>query len=643
MSPKPQPSQGSNLFQRAIFRITHPETHTAQEWDEIKKRKKQQRREKRKALLHRTTASPQEPLAQKQPHREKRQGLLRRATTPSREPLTLIPFTFKSLIIRAVFAVGIPAAIAAFFAWQAPWDGFVRDSNIFGAFISVGVWGLACWCYAQFGSANEGNDRARPLKSVGILVLVITFCLMACAFVAWIEYLRMTHLSIMTNGNDAAPWSTYMAQLVDSFVASGLPVTLTLFTCVRIASWAWRRWSEAFEASEALWWLDAGVRVLKFFAHLFAVLAVGTSLALLCEAGLYSNIPLWFNGPWWAGVASLAQQLAQTGMLWVLAAACVLRVAWRRFKLWNDVRTERERSLWKQQPDPKPDLAISAKTAFSSAIASIVRIVCLTAIVLAFIASALALVYPEGLPSATLLATMASALTTGPLAGALVACVALYLARLAKNRWAMSSGKTHGFLCGLATFGWVLAAIATAGLALYGIVCAQQATGVFSTLGWQLQSGLENPNIWGCVIHLVIIVVIVIIVLYIVVMLIPFDGGVGAGGGGGGYAAGGGGGGSGFGSSSDPKRQNVNDRYGRKLVEVDDSGIFSPTTLRDRHGAKIGTARESWDGSTHVSIGDDEYRVREALFSSDKIVEKDGEEVGRIRESGQGDERFYKK
>ena len=150
MSPKPQPPQGSNLFQRAIFRIKHPETHTSQEWDEIAKRKKQQRREKRKALLHRITASPQEPLAQKQPHREKRQGLLRRETTPSREPLTLIPFTFKSLIIRAVFAVGIPAAIATFFAWQAPWDGFVRDSNIFGVFISVGVWGLACWCLRAF-------------------------------------------------------------------------------------------------------------------------------------------------------------------------------------------------------------------------------------------------------------------------------------------------------------------------------------------------------------------------------------------------------------------------------------------------------------------------------------------------------------
>lgn len=642
MSLKPQLPQGSNLFQRAISRITHPETHTAQEWDEIAKRKKQQRREKHKALLHRITASSQEPLAQKQQRRENRQGLLRRATTPSCGPLELFPFTFKSLTIRAVFAVGIPAAIAAFFAWQAPWDGFVHDSNIFGVFISVGVWSLACWCYAQFGSANEGNDRARPLKSVGILALIITFCLMACAFVAWIEYLRMTHLNIMTNGNDVVPWSTYMAQLVDSFVASGLPVTLTLFTCVRIASWAWRRWSEAFEASEALWWLDTGVRVLKFFAHLLAVLAVGASLALLCEAGLYPNIPLWFNGSWWTGVASLVQQLAQTGMLWVLAAACVLRVAWRRFKLWNDVRTERERSLWRQQPDPKPDLAISTKTAFLSAIASVVRTVCLTAIALAFIASALALVYPEGLPSVTLLATMASALTTGPLAGALVACVALYLARLAKNRWAMSSGKTYGFLRGLATFVWALAAIATAGLALYGIVCAQQATGVFSTLGWQLQSGLENPNIWGFVIHLLIVVAIVIIVLCIVVMLIPFGEG-GAGGGGGGYAAGGGGGGSSFGSSSDPKRQSVNDRFGRKLVEVDDSGIFSPTTLRDRHGSKIGTARESWDGSTHVSIGDDEYRVREALFSSDKIVEKDGEEVGRIRESGRCDERFYKK
>ena len=62
--------------------------------------------------------------------------------------------------------------------------------------------------------------------------------------------------------------------------------------------------------------------------------------------------------------------------------------------------------------------------------------------------------------------------------------------------------------------------------------------------------------------------------------------------------------------------------------------------MRDRHGGKIGEVTTNWDGSTRVRVGNDEYRVRDAAFGSDKIVSKDGEDIGRVSESGWGDDRF---
>ena len=166
---------------------------------------------------------------------------------------------------------------------------------------------------------------------------------------------------------------------------------------------------------------------------------------------------------------------------------------------------------------------------------------------------------------------------------------------------------------------------------------------MITTLGNILEASQATPNIWGYLVNLVITVVLVIVgicvALVVIVLIASGDGG---GGGAGAGAGGGGGGGSSFGGgfSRDPQRQTITDRYGNKLLEVDDSGIFGPTKLRDRHGAAVGTVRDRFDGSTSVRMGDNEYRVRDAPLSSDKIVTKDGQEVGRIQTDHHGDDVF---
>lgn len=213
-----------------------------------------------------------------------------------------------------------------------------------------------------------------------------------------------------------------------------------------------------------------------------------------------------------------------------------------------------------------------------------------------------------------------------------------------EQRWNDATAESHGCLHPIAKLLLYAGLAACIGLVLYAIAMAQMKYDALEAIALQATSGFAMPTIWTFVIQVTLqtafYVIVAAVVLFVAIELLV-GGDTGGAGGGGGYGGGAvGGGSSSFGGSS--KAKTVNDRYGRKLVELDDGGIFGQPTVRDRHGAKIGTAREGFDGSTHVRIGDDEYQVRDALFSDDKIVSKDGEEVGRIRESGWGDDRFHK-
>ena len=185
----------------------------------------------------------------------------------------------------------------------------------------------------------------------------------------------------------------------------------------------------------------------------------------------------------------------------------------------------------------------------------------------------------------------------------------------AESQWYQATELKHDFINWLTKVIVVLAVIASIGLAVYASVSG---TGKYKHNrrgGCPVPGGADDAQYMDAHranrgTHAVFLIVMACVALVVIVLAIAVlagggggsTAGAGAGGGGGGYA----GGGSSFGSSSDSKRQSVNDRYGRKLVEVEDSVLFG-TSVKDRHGGKIGSATTNWDGSTRVTIGNDVY------------------------------------
>lgn len=85
----------------------------------------------------------------------------------------------------------------------------------------------------------------------------------------------------------------------------------------------------------------------------------------------------------------------------------------------------------------------------------------------------------------------------------------------------------------------------------------------------------------------------------------------------------------------------MRDRYGRKLatIEESDSPLFR-TRVTDRYGRTIGHVDEGLFGDPRVTIDDDEYRVCGAVLGSDRIVSKNGEDIGRIERDDDGGARY---
>lgn len=570
--------------------------------------------------------------------------------------------------------LGIPLALAAVLLFgiqtRSLEYGFFGISFAITTAVAALGW-LAHWLYAKWRNANQGNDNFKPVAWICRYALTLV-ALYAIALAA-----RMFYLSADLNTTEGV--GTFFISTLGMLWDSGLPISLALFVAVHIANLRYMRWAADMEANEALWWLDAAVRIVRALLYGAVVIAIVASAVLFAPisyfagaSGLFSGevTPMPLEGPWWKLAATMIAQLAGAGTLGVIVLMMIVYTIWRCGSLWFKVQGDREiqrqederlqalqvaQALDVPVPDFKP-IVRSMKTTVRERAFGLAVVLILIVLGVVLFATLFSLIQPNPALRVNMLVylpwTLLASSPALPLAAVLSGGASLLLA--AESQWYRATELKHDFVNWLTKVIVVLAVIASIGLAVYAMYRAQEHTNIIGVAVAQFQEALMTPNIWTLLaqtvvrtVSLIVMACVVLIVLVIIIAALAGGGGGSTAGasGGGGYASSGGGyaaGSSSFGSSTDSKRQSVNDRYGRKLVEVEDSALFG-TSIKDRHGGKIGTVNKSWDGSTHVTIGDDEYHVRDAPFSSDKIVEKDGEEVGRIRESGQGDERFYKK
>ncbi len=588
------------------------------------------------------------------------------AKEPFRSPSIPASAWVKSIIIR----VGIPAAIVALCVGisnsqpsQLP-PSMIPYIAAIAALFALG-W-IAHWFYAQWRKANEGNERSKPIISVcraaGAMLLLYLFTLMcALGLPALAPTGPISITSILIWG-----WGI--------FWQSGMPLAIALMAMVRLIDYGYKHLTARMEATEALWWIDAAARALLTVLHIIAVLGIIVAVCLnypmmhlLSIGGLYSTENIGYvtlEGPWLDELRAALGQLVSAGAWTLIVIALVANAVWRRFILWRDVRIEAEKQEIKARAERGESRGLMYKNRYGGTsqanempgvgtylalrASNIVAGFAWAALAIAIVAVGISLVNPAtGSGLSHIAPLMHAILTASPAlpiaAGAFIVVEALLAV---EQRWNDATAQSHGCLHPIAKLFLYAGLAACIGLVLYAIAMAQMKYDALEAIALQATSGFAMPTIWTFVIQVTLqtafYVIVAAVVLFVVIELLVGGDTGGAGGAGGGYGGGGaaGGGSSSFGGGS--KAKTVNDRYGRKLVELDDGGIFGQPTVRDRHGAKIGTTRESFDGSTHVRIGDDEYQVRDALFSDDKIVSKDGEEVGRIRESGWGDDRFHK-
>ena len=589
-----------------------------------------------------------------------------RSTT--KEPFAKPDITAGEWVKSIILRVGLPAAIVALCVGtskslpdQLP-PSMIPCIATVTALFALG-W-LAHWIYAQWREENKENERRKPIVSIcraaGTMLLLYLFTLV-CAL--GLPALAPTDPKSAT---DTLAWGW------EIFWQSGMPLAIALMAAVRLVDYGYNRLMARMEATEALWWIDAAARAILIVLHIVAVLGIVIAVCLnypmmhlLSVSGLYSTESIGYvalEGPWLAELIAALGQLAAAGAWTLIAIALAANAVWRRFILWRDVRIEAEKQEIKARAERGESRGLMYKNWYGGMsqanempgvgtylvlrASNIVAGFAWAALAIAIVAVGISLVNPAtGSGLSHIAPLMHAILTASPAlpiaAGAFIVVEALLAV---EQRWNDATAESHGCLHPIAKLVLYAGLAACIGLVLYAIAMAQMKYDALEAIALQATSGFAVPTIWTFVIQVTLqtafYVIVAAVVLFVVIELLV-GGDTGGAGGGGGYGGGAvGGGSSSFGGGS--KAKTVNDRYGRKLVELDDGGIFSQPTVRDRHGAKIGTARESFDGSTHVRIGDDEYQVRDALFSDDKIVSKDGEEVGRIRESGWGDDRFHK-
>ena len=587
-----------------------------------------------------------------------------------KEPFAKPDITASAWVKSVILRVGLPAAIVALCVGaskslpdQLP-PSMIPCIAAIAALFALG-W-VAHWTYAQWREANEGNERRKPIVSIcraaGAMFLLYLFTLV-CAL-----GLPALAPADPKSATDTLAWGW------EIFWQSGMPLAIVLMAAVRLVDYGCKRLIGRMDATEALWWIDAATRAVLIALHIVAVLGIVIAVCLnypmmylLSASGLYSTESIGYvalEGPWLDELIAALGQLAVAGAWTLVAIALVVNAAWRRLILWRDVRIEAEKQEIEARAERGESRGLMYKawwggmtqanevpgvrTYLALRVFSIIAGFAWAALAIAIVAVGISLVNPTTGSGFSHIVPLVRAVFTAspalPIAAGLFIVVEALLA--VEQRWNDATAQSHGCLHPIAKLFLYAGLAACIGLVLYAIAMAQMKYDALSAIALQAISGFTAPTIWTFVIQVTLqtafYVIVAAVVLFVVIELLVGGDTGGASGAGGGYGGGGaaGGGSSSFGGGS--KAKTVNDRYGRKLVELDDGGIFGQPTVRDRHGAKIGTVRESFDGSTHVCIGDDEYQVRDALFSDDKIISKDGEEVGRIRESGWGDDRFHK-
>lgn len=554
----------------------------------------------------------------------------------------------KSILLR----MGVPAAVFLIvILGTTNHEGAALYRAMFASFlIVIGLIWVGHWRYAQWRELNKSNELAGPVISLWrflFLALILFWCMLGYAIDA------VMHQS---------PGAAAVSAVAESFAPagrmmweSGLLASIALIAVLRATTLVWRVWASHQEASEAMWWVDQAVRAA--LAALALVAAIGLIVAL-CKNPAVRALFSWtsiydgdlrLQGSWLDETGAAAGQLASAGAWRLFALTVIVRSLWQRHLLRSDVRSEVERTRVERLRQEKDVDALTPTREVPSmrtyAEKRLNRLVSILGWALFAVTTACVLVALAN-PAAGLTGfqyagpLVIGLFEAGPELPAAIAGLALIeLMLAAESRWNDHTRGRHGFLNFLAKLVLYAGVVGCAYLAVQAVTAEEQIYGRFTAYFQLALQGAAQPSVWMFAVQAAartaLYILGIAIGLYFLIEVITGGGGAGAGGGGS-Y-----GGGSFSSSAGDaPSKQVVNDRYGRKLVTIENEGIFG-TTVRDRYGRKVGEASQDVFGNERVRTKSGVYDVRDALLSKDKIVSKDGKNVGRTTNGMFGDRQFH--
>ena len=553
--------------------------------------------------------------------------------------------------------MGIPAAVL-FFIYLGT-VGHAGAALILAVYtpllIVIGLVWVVHWRYAQWRELNESNELAGPVISLWrflFLALILFWCMMGYATDV------VLHQSPGAAGAAAAELFVLASRMM---VESGLLASIAFIAVLRAATLAWRIWASHQKASEAIWWVDRAVRAALTAFGLVAAIGVIVALcknpavrAFFSWTSIYSG-DLRLEGSWLDETGAAASQLASAGAWWLFALTVIVRSLWQRHVLRSDVRAEVERARVERLRKEKGNNALSSttevpvmRTYVEKRLNQLVSILGWTLFAVTAACMLVALANPAvGLSGFQYSGPLVVGLfTASPALPAAIAGLALIeLALAAENRWNDQTRGNHGCLNFLAKLVLYAGVAGCLYLAIQALAAEELTYGHIAAYFQLALQGAAQPSVWvfaaQAAARTVLYLVCITIGLYILIEVL-----VGGGGAGGGVGAGGGGsyGGGSFSSSGNgtPSKQVVNDRYGRVLVTIESEGIFG-TTVRDKYGRKVGEVRQDIFGNDRVHTESGVYDVRNAFLDDDKIVSKDGKDVGRVTDGMFGGRRFRSK
>lgn len=601
----------------------------------------------------------------------------RKASTESKPLKAPMPSAdwLKAIAMRTLVPVGIAGLL---FLITPDRYSFTR----LGLFILAGaiaLWLVFYWYSKQWEDANRHTDAGLVVSALcraHILILLYAISVICSCFMAGAQ----------TGGTQMVSPVSILSHAWAMLTRSGLMQTAVLFIAIGVASSLYTRWAKGMESTEALWWLNAVVRIIRVFLYGFVLMGLLVALNkfdptyfILSQGDAMSQIAGASRAlaPWLPSTIAMAQQLASVDAIQIMLAMLAVSVLQNRLHAWCEAAKKKaDADALNADSDNAGSALPGVAPALIDRVSSIVSVAALVILTAMLFFSIFSLVN-LGATQVDFFSVIWTALFES--SDSLYIAAALLIAGRALQCvvgiWHEATGNKHGFVNSLAKLISYAMVLASAGFALHALSMAEMETRCFSELPNQMGAAVEaaTPSLWAFYITelsrfwgIIVFALIVLAIVVIVALLdaregssshIPYSyssyggygtsysgygtnyGGYGGSSGfGGGSRYGGGGsgmsGGSFWGGSSSSSTQ-INDKYGRKIAEVDNPGLIGQTVVRDKHGARVGTVQEGlFGGPTRVSIGDDQYQVRDALFGSDKIVTKDGKEVGRIDSDG---------